>query len=218
MKKTILSLVFSFSSIEEMLDVYYKTGALALDLELQFFRQLAASDSADEYTKAEALLTGSHQRYLNFAQAQRFKKEAIERLANAQLWDGAFDDFENLHATVCDVLKEIPYIKDLAKYDVAKRLGVMLSSEILPKKYVYIQNGTRSGASAVLGEPIDKTTYRLSKERFAPFFGDMPAVHIENILCIMKDYFVAGGIAPCENKEFKPCCFNYDKWLLTIKK
>lgn len=218
MKKTILSLVYSFSSIEEMVDVYYKTGALALDHELKFFRQLAYSDSADEYTKAEALLTGSHQQYLNYARAQMFKQKAIERLANAQLWNGTFDDFESLYVAVCDLLEGIPYIKELAKYDVAKRLGAMLSSEILPQNYVYIQNGAKRGAEAILGEPRKKTDHYLPKERFTPFFGDMPAVHIENILCIMKDYFVAGGITPCENKEFKPCCFNYDKWLLTIKK
>ena len=67
------------------------------------------------------------------------------------------------------------------------------------------------GAEALLGRSISNDDFRLSVEEFIPYFRDLSATHIENILCIMKDYFVAQGITPCEAKRFNICVFNYQR-------
>lgn len=208
---------YSFSSFEEIVAVYYKTGAKTLNAELDFFRELAKADNIDASIKAQALLTGSHERYLNFRHSSVHKNNAINALVKAQPWTNSYEDFECLYADVCKILTDIPYIKDLVKYDVAKRIGVMLTPQTLPEKYVYIHNGTKLGASRLLGRALDINASQLKRDEFIPYFGDMSALHIENILCIMKDYFITGGIEPCESKKFSPCYFNYDKWLLTNK-
>ena len=202
---------YSFSTFEEMIAIYLQSGFIGLEAELDFFRKLGAKSDVSDAIKAEAVLTGYHQRYLNFRNAKPFKNVAMARLASSQLWNKSFVNFEMLYDAVSDILKNISYIKDITKYDIAKRIGAMLVNEIQPQKFVYIQNGAKIGAEALLGRSISNDNFRLSVEKFIPYFRDLSATHIENILCIMKDYFVAEGIKPCETDKFNICIFNYQK-------
>lgn len=204
---------YSFYTFEEMIAVYLQSGFIGLDAELDFFRKLGANRDVPDVIKAEAVLTGYHQRYLNFRNARPFKDIAIKRLALSKLWNKSFANFEMLYDATSDILKNISYIKDITKYDVAKRIGVMLLNEVQPQKYVYIQNGAKIGAEALLGRFISKDDFRLNIEEFTPYLTDLSATHIENILCIMKDYFVAEGIVSCEAKRFNICVFNYQRIL-----
>ena len=198
---------YSFSTFEEMIAVYLQSGFIGLEAELDFFRKLGAKNDVSDAIKAEAVLTGYHQRYLNFGKAKPFKDVAMARLVSSQLWNKSFVNFEMLYDAVSDSLKNISYIKDITKYDVAKRIGAMLGNEIQPQKFVYIQNG----AEALLEKSISKDVFRLSVEEFTPYFRSLSATHIENILCIMKDYFVAEGIQSCETDKFNVCIFNYQR-------
>lgn len=202
---------YSFSTFEEMIAVYLQSGFIGLEAELDFFRKLGAKSDVSDAIKAEAVLTGYHQRYLNFRNTKPFKNVAMARLASSQLWNKSFVNFEMLYDAVSDSLKNISYIKDITKYDVAKRIGAMLENEIQPQKFVYIQNGAKIGAEALLEKSISKDIFRLSVEEFTPYFRSLSATHIENILCIMKDYFVAEGIKSCETDKFNVCIFNYQR-------
>lgn len=202
---------YSFSTFEEMIAVYLQSGFIGLEAELDFFRKLGAKNDVSDAIKAEAVLTGYHQRYLNFGKAKPFKDVAMARLVSSQLWNKSFVNFEMLYDAVSDSLKNISYIKDITKYDVAKRIGAMLGNEIQPQKFVYIQNGAKIGAEALLEKSISKDVFRLSVEEFTPYFRSLSATHIENILCIMKDYFVAEGIQSCETDKFNVCIFNYQR-------
>ena len=204
---------YSFSTFEEMVSVYKQTGVIGLEAELDFFRVLGLRNDVSNFVQAEALLTGAHQRYFNFRNAKPYKEAAIQKLAVTRPWNRTFGDFESLHTYICEELESIPYIQDLAKYDVAKRLGAMLTSEVLPRDFVYVQNGAKIGAEKLLGRSILNGIIRLDIAEFAPFMGNLPAVHIENLLCIMKDYFVTGGVTPCDKKKLTPCVFNYEKIL-----
>lgn len=201
----------TISTFGDVINVYNQSSAGKLKKELDHYRQLSkiANKGAEEI--AEELLTGSHQRYLNFAAAMSYRDEAIRRLAQAKLWDKNFSDFESLYDAVCGVIGGIPYIKDLVKYDVTKRLGAMFTPEITPKDYVYIQNGARTGAEKLLGADF-KGVNRVPKSHFEPFFPNLSSVDIENILCVMKDYFRFESV--CIQQDVKvilcDCDFDYD--------
>lgn len=197
------------SSFSDMLSVYQKYCSQGLENELNFFRKLIQSNNISDTKIAEALLSGSHQRYLNFKTAIKHRDNAKLKLAEAKLWDQQFKDFEELYASVCDVLRDIPYIKNLVKYDVAKRMAVMFQPEILPDKNVYIQNGAKIGAEKLLGRILNDES-SIDRKIFIQFFGNLPAVHIENILCIMKDCLALKTVIEGSEKEFRFCDFDYD--------
>lgn len=201
----------AISTFEGVIKEYNQSYAGGLKKELDHYRQLSKMANKNAEEIAKELLTGSHQRYLNFAAAMSYRDEAIRRLSQAKLWDKNFSDFESLYDAVCDVIGGIPYIKDLVKYDVTKRLGVMFTPEITPKDYVYIQNGAKTGAEKLLGANFDDVN-RVPISRLEPFFPNLSSVDIENILCIMKDYFSFESV--CIQQDVKvilcDCDFDYD--------
>ena len=103
------------STFEGVITVYNNSYASGLKKELDHYRQLSKMPNKDAEDIAKELLTGSHQRYLNFTQAKPFKDEAVRKLAEAKLWNKNFSDFESLYDAVCEVIEGIPYIKDLVK-------------------------------------------------------------------------------------------------------
>lgn len=199
----------TISTFGEVINVYNQYSAGRLKKELDHYRQLSKKANKDAEGIAEELLTGLHQRYLNFSQAKVFKDEAAQRLAEAKLWDKSFSDFESLYDAVCDTIEGIPYIKDLVKYDVTKRLGVMLTPEIAPKDYVYIQNGAKIGAEKLLGISLDGVK-RIPRSRLEPFFPDLSSADIENILCIMKDYFCLETVCIQQGDKLVLCDCDFD--------
>lgn len=197
------------STFEEIISLYTASYANGLEEELDYFRELGKSTDKSAVGIANMLLMGSHQRYLNFANAKTFRDEAVRKLAESKLWDQQFSDFESLYAEVCNVIEGIPYIKDLVKYDVSKRLGVMFVPEVLPKDYVYIQSGAKIGAKKLLGKNFDDVKC-VPISYFEPFFPNLSSVHIENILCIMKDYFSLGTVSPFQDEKQVICKFDND--------
>ena len=73
---------------------------------------------------------------------------------------------------------------------------------IEPVKYVYACKGAQTGGERLLGRKIGKKT---SKIEFDPYFPALSAMHIENILCIMKEFFILGGIDTSQEKNFSEC-------------
>ncbi len=197
------------STFEDAIKLYNQVYASGLKKELDHYRQLSKMPIKNAEEIATKLLTGSHQRYLNFTQAKAFKDEAVQKLAKAKLWDKTFSDFESLYDAVCDTIKDIPYIKDLVKYDVTKRLGVMFTPEIAPKDFVYIQNGAKIGAEKLLGVSL-KDEKRIHKSRLEPLFSNLSAVDIENILCIMKDYFGLEAVCIQQGDKVVLCDYDFD--------
>ena len=201
----------AISTFEGVIKEYNQSYAGGLKKELDHYRQLSKIANVNAEKIAKELLTGSHQRYLNFSQAKAFKDQAARKLAEAKLWDKSFPDFESLYDAVCDTIEGIPYIKDLVKYDVTKRLGVMFTPEIAPKDYVYIQNGAKIGAEKLLGASFDGVRC-IPRSRLEPFFPDLSSVDIENILCIMKDYFCLEAVCMQQSDVVVlcDCDFDYD--------
>ena len=197
------------TTFEEVIEVYSQRYASGLNKELGYFRELGKLTDMNAEKISMDLVNGSHQRYLNFPAAIAYRDEAVRKLAEAKLWDKNFSDFESLYDAVCEVMKGIPYIKDLVKYDVSKRLSVMLTPEVAPESFVYIQNGAKVGAKKLLGKSLDDVK-RLPKSCFELFFPNLSSVHIENILCIMKDYFTLEGVSIHEDEKIEICYFDYD--------
>lgn len=199
----------AINTFEDAIKVYFQYYASGLNNELNYFRKIAKMTDMSAEKIAMTLVAGSHQRYLSFATAITYRDEAVRKLAEAKLWDKNFSDFESLYDAVCDVIKGIPYIKDLVKYDISKRVGVMLTPEVAPEKFVYIQNGAKKGAENLLGKSFDDVKM-LPKNSFEPFFPNLSSVHIENILCIMKDYFSLERVFIREDDKLVICDFDYD--------
>ena len=197
------------TTFEDVIKVYSQCYASGLSKELDYFRELGKLTDMDAEKIAMDLVAGSHQRYLNFSTAVNYRDEAVRKLAEAKLWDKNFSNFESLYDAVCEVMKDIPYIKDLVKYDVAKRIGVMLIPEVAPESFVYIQNGAKVGAKNLLGKNFDDVK-KLPKSCFESFFPNLSSVHIENILCIMKDYFTPKGVFIHEDEKLEICDFDCD--------
>lgn len=106
--------------------------------------------------------------------------------ANRKLYDG-FSDFEQLYDFVASVIGNIKGVGSLTVYDTAKRIGHLFETPIYPKQYVYLSAGAMEGAKTLLGTKSLK--FREPVEIFKPYFGTLPSIFIEDILCIFKAVF-----------------------------
>ena len=109
--------------------------------------------------------------------------------ANKQLI-GMFCDFEELYLYVKNLIGGVYGIGPLTVYDTAKRLGHIIEHPIYPKDYVYLHAGAAKGAKSLLKtskinnmEPIGK---------FIPYFGTLPSVFIEDLLCVFHKELAVG--------------------------
>lgn len=100
---------------------------------------------------------------------------------NNKLFDD-FADFEQLYDFVASVISGIVGIGPLTVYDTAKRIGHLFNEPIYPKQYVYLSAGAMDGATVLLGTNILK--FREPASLFKPFFGDLPSIFVEDVLCI----------------------------------
>lgn len=106
--------------------------------------------------------------------------------ANRKLYDG-FSDFEQLYDFVASVIGDIKDVGLLTVYDTAKRIGHLFETPVYPKQYVYLSRGSMEGAKTLLGTKSLK--FREPVEIFKPYFGTLPSIFIEDILCIFKAVF-----------------------------
>ena len=107
---------------------------------------------------------------------------------NNRLYDG-FADFEQLYDFVASVIAGISGIGPLTVYDTARRIGHLFDEPIYPQKYVYLSAGAMDGAKVLLES--NKLEFREPASLFVPFFGNLPSIFVEDILCIYKDSFTS---------------------------
>ena len=97
-----------------------------------------------------------------------------------------FNDFEELYHFVKSTIGSISGIGPLTVYDTAKRIGHILKNPVYPSQYVYLCAGAADGAKGLIGKD-SPLLFREPTYRFTPFFGTLPSIFIEDILCIFKD-------------------------------
>lgn len=110
-----------------------------------------------------------------------------KNITSSLLGDGIpFKDFEDLYDYINYLIGPISGIGNVAIYDTAKRIGHLLS--IYPKMYVYISAGAEEGAKKLLGRDVK---LREPISAFSPFFGTLPSIFIEDILCLYRNVIVS---------------------------
>lgn len=97
-----------------------------------------------------------------------------------------FKDFEDLYDHINKLIGGITGIGPLTVYDTAKRIGHLLACPIYPYDYVYLCAGAKAGAEKLLGYKLNG---KEPTSTFYPYFGSLPSIFIEDILCIYKKYF-----------------------------
>ena len=95
-----------------------------------------------------------------------------------------FSDFEELYDFIHSVIGNIKGIGPLTVYDTAKRIGHLFETPIYPKQYVYLAAGAADGAKNLL--KVSSLKFREPIDIFKPYFGTLPSIFIEDILCIFK--------------------------------
>ena len=190
-------IIKQFHSLEELVDFYNEYYSDWVSNEITRCSNIINSNDCD-CLKAEYLLAcSSHQHYLAYDLEN--KQKAVKIIRDRKFWQHEFNDFEELYYKVRKSLIDVSNIGDLAVYDVAKRIGGILGIE--PEKYVYLASGAKEGAENLLGYKIKD--YRLPKEEFDKYFSTLSPIHIENILCILKKYFIKDGIDTTKEYEMK---------------
>ena len=119
-------------------------------------------------------------------------KEAVDALLNSALISNgkvvnAFNDFEDLYAFIKSTIGNISGIGELTIYDVAKRIGHIIETPIYPKMYVYLSAGAKEEAEILLKKK--GLRFREPINLFTPYFGTLPSIFIEDMLCIFKNSF-----------------------------
>ena len=128
------------------------------------------------------------------------KNSSVGPLVNNNMLNNKFADFEHLYDTILMLIGSIKGIGPLTVYDTTKRIGHLLNPPIYPEMYVYLSSGALEGAKGLLGR--NDLKFREPICIFAPYFGSLPSIFIEDILCVYKDSFKA---APPYNLSKKMC-------------
>lgn len=120
--------------------------------------------------------------------------EAADALLNSALISNgkivnAFNDFEDLYAFITSTIGNISGIGELTIYDVTKRIGHIIETPIYPKMYVYLSAGAKEGAEILLKKK--GLRFREPINLFTPYFGTLPSIFIEDMLCIFKSSFTS---------------------------
>lgn len=134
-----------------------------------------------------SVVKGAHQRRLTNASVDSF----LENINKAISINSQYYYFEEL---IDDVKKcVVKGIGDLTVYDTARRIGHVLPLAVYPQRYVYLARGAKIGAEKLLGRPV---SFREPIDVFKPFFGDLPSICVEDILCIFHNFYIKGGVVP----------------------
>lgn len=107
------------------------------------------------------------------------------QVTNGNSISNTFADFEELYDWVYAQIGHISGIGQLTVYDTARRLGHLLTPPVYPEQYVYLAAGAKEGAEDLLKQKDLK--FRERVQRFTPYFGTLPSIFIEDILCIYKN-------------------------------
>jgi len=117
-------------------------------------------------------------------------------------------DFEELYDLIKnEIQKEVSGFGTLASYDLARRMGYMISPQIRPRKFVYLSAGAKIGAKKFLGRPVKEREdikniiYRTitkggSNFRVPNELSVLLNEEIEDIFCAYHPYFIKDGIDP----------------------
>ncbi len=103
--------------------------------------------------------------------------------------------FEDLYNDVNSIIGDVKGIGLLTVYDISLRIGALFQTMLRPNM-VYLNRGAYQGAKNLLGKAPGKIA---NPSVFAPFFGNIDPIYIEDILCIYKDCLVDGGKISVKN-------------------
>lgn len=195
-----------YLTYKEIVSIYHTIKRFGIQRELAICRMVSDACKFSDKERAEIALMGSHQWHLNIDTRCMARDLTIEKLAKSHLWNNQYSTFEKLYDDVCKVLNGVPYIRFITKYDVAKRIGVMIKPEITPVSYVYLHAGALDGAERLLNTHIGQDQIRMDSQVFAKYFGDLSPIFVEDLLCTMKNYFANGNIVyPQSDKKSSGC-------------
>ena len=128
----------------------------------------------------------------------RFRPEVLEQACSTltRRADGIklCKSFARLLDAVEDATHGVDHFRELAVYDTSLRIGAHLG---LWPKVVYLHAGTRLGYEALVG--VTTTSHMVDMDDLPRPVQVLAAHHAENFLCIYKDCFTGGRVAP------KPC-------------
>lgn len=97
-----------------------------------------------------------------------------------------FEDFEELYDAVKNLIS-ISGIGGVTIYDTARRIGHILYTPIYPQQFVYLPaNKVRNAASYIVEKEVEG---KEPASLFFPYFGTLPPLFIEDILCIFSAWF-----------------------------
>lgn len=113
--------------------------------------------------------------------------EAESRLRGAAARIRKCESFDQLHALFRSILYGIFGVNEMYVYDAAQRMGAFLG--LKPQK-VYLHAGVRKGAKALGVNVRGRTSLEIHELPRA--LRDLSADHLENFLCIYRDYFRPG--------------------------
>ena len=98
-----------------------------------------------------------------------------------------FNDFDKLYDFVDSISKGVEDFGDLAKYDFSLRYGFRRG--LRPEKYVYTHRGARIGAEALVKAGfLNEVNHKIDINDFPAQLRELGAMHLENFLCIQKEY------------------------------
>ena len=192
---------------------HYYSGNKVMDRELcaalniykQYMNGAMSSIHAGLVTEEDVLrrcFTGNHYHLLHLTSTRRkaLTQNAINALKKKNILSFRGGDFETLYQEVKNAIGGLPQVGNLVLYDTTKMIGYILTPRISPMKYVYVQSGAKVGAKNLLG--IKRMGMRYPTSAFKKFFPKVDSIHIEDMLCIYKNYFTFGGVIPGTHISF----------------
>lgn len=158
---------------------------------LGLYKAYKSGKGVTEDQVLEKCLTGNHFRQVHLRKGERplLVANAVKALKKARILSFSGGDFEALYNQVKKAIGGINQIGLLVLYDTTKMIGHLLGVE--PVNYVYTQRGAKEGAKKLLG--VKRMGYRVPTSSFAKLFPSEKSIHIEDMLCIYKDYYRKGG-------------------------
>ena len=175
--------------MQKLLSVYYQCCYKGHWRELNEVLNFKIANPSNEKGLLNKCVKGAHQRRLTSNTVDL----AVNALYQARILHKTYIDFEAMYDEIRPLLTNIVGIGDLTVYDTALRIGFVMFPILLPQQYVYLARGAMDGAVKLLNAP-NQLKYREPSSRFAPYFGNLSSHFVEDFLCVMKKYLVAGGV------------------------
>ena len=162
-----------------------------------------------------SLVVGAHQ----WCMSIHNRKIVAARLADLKPDIDRCECFEDIYATIGHRLSDgaglMNGVGALTLYDISLRVAFLSERDgrtgLLPCRYVYLHRGALSGFINIYGkktlydaERLNKNGWRMPIEFFSGYFKDIPAMDIEDILCVMFHKFNAEQPSAC-NRQRQGC-------------